>query len=196
MATVKTIISSAWRRSSVVAAGRDPSAALVATGLERLQNLYDTIAAGTLGRMNDVFLAAGTDAYTANEWDRVYCTDAIAVVTLPPNLTDANSGQQRTPLDYAPIHVVHPSADPPTAVTSVWDAFIGNWAPLQGIGLDGYAPFSGRHMDGLASALALLLGDEAGYNPRVSVVKMAATFRMNLASRWDQKRESLKGVYY
>lgn len=196
MATVKDVVNQAWRRSSVVAAGRTPSAVLFAVGKERLADIYTTLVGGLFGRFNDVCLAAGTDAYTANEWDRVYCTDAGTVVTLPQTVTDCDNGQTRTPLDYAPIHVVNSAADPQVMLTSVWDAFVGRWVPLEGWGDTDYAPFSGRYKDGLVCSLAMLLGDEGGYAPRPMVAKMATSFRMNLASRWDQKRVSLPGVYY
>lgn len=165
-------------------------------GLERLQDMYNNmVGEGLLGRFNDVYLMPGS-TYVAHEQDRVYCQDNTVTVTLPPNLTDADSGVIRTPLDRAAIIIVQPFNDDPTAL-SIWDAYIGAWVNVDGLAVGDYAPFSKRYEEGLKNYLAVKLADEGGYSIRPSLARDAGLFKLQLATRYDSSRRTTKvGSYY
>lgn len=198
MATCKTVISSAFRRSGIVGAGRSASDTLMKVGLERMQDMYTGMAgSGLLGRFNDVYLVPGS-TYVAHEQDRIYIPDNTVTVTIPTTLTDPNSGVIRTPLDRAAIIQVNPATAPAgSPVLQIWDAFAGNWIGVLGLTLSSYAPFSYRYEDGLKNWLAVHLADEGGYSIRPSLALAASRFKLAIATRFDAPRRTQKaGSYY
>lgn len=198
MATCKTVIQSAFRRSGIMGAGRNATDTLMKVGLERMQDMYSgMIGSGLLGRFNDVYLAPGS-TYVAKEQDRIYISNNTVTVTMPTTVADEQTGVIRTPLDRAAIIQVNPATAPAGApVLQIWDAFTGNWISVLGLTLTSYAPFSQRYEDGLKNYLAVHLADEGGYPIRPTLALAAARFRLALATRYDAPRRTQKaGSFY
>lgn len=213
MSTVQSIISSAYRRAGIRAAGVAPSNTQNTIGLERIVDFYhDLIATGAIGRMEDVYLVSGT-TYIALESQRITCEDDTVTVTIPTiyysgqSLIDpydydfsgtgdspqySSSGTPRAPMDGAVIQVIQPFNATIPLITQMYDMNFGTWIDIEGLTLTSFAPFSGRYEEGLKNALAVFLADEGGYQVRPLLARAAARFKLTIGSRYDGPRKTIK----
>lgn len=212
MADCQSIITSAYRRAGINAAGVPPSATKNTTGMERLVDLYhDLIATGLFGRLEDVYLVTGS-VFTALEGQRITCEDATVVVTIPTiyysgqSLIDpydydfsgtgdspqyTSNGIPRAPADGAVIQVIQPGVANPL-LTYLYDTNAGIWQQLENLVLSSNAPLSGRYAEGLKNVLAVFLADEFGYQVRPLLARQAARFKLTVGSRYDGPRKVIK----
>lgn len=209
MTTVQTVLTSAYRRSGMVAAGVPVSMTLLTVGLERVIDLVrGMVGDGTLGGFRDVWLTTGS-TYTALEWDRITSADNTTVVTIPNVYYDAgdvydpndygfvgsnpyvynSGGKPRPPRDGAMIiqNIVGGGTAPGIVM---WDIYSSQWVNLEGLTLASYCPFSFRGEEGLKNWLGAMLADEAGYQVRPSLARSAGLFKYKLLARYDSKHRS------
>jgi hypothetical protein len=146
---------------------------------------------GTFGALTDVYKS---DDYTAKENERVRM-DAAITVTLPTTVIDRFSGCTRPPIDLSPVVVTYPTVDGYPQY-NLYDAMLGAWVRLDGLGLDDAAPLSQRGPDGLASVVAVLVMEERGMEPGPLLLSRAARFRLSLAARHGAERQAVRGDYF
>lgn len=190
MATVLTIIQSAFRRSGAISAGHNLNAVNRDVGLERLQTIYKDMAAGGLfGRLTDNYLP-DSSAYEAKEFERVVNSHA-ATVTFPTTVDDGCD--IRTPREAALIQVVVPGTGP---TTYVYDSAMGAWTAIESLTVDSQAPLSAMYQDALTDLLAVLIADDTGIQISPVLAKRASAARLKLASRYGSARSDVAAEYY
>lgn len=191
MATCRQIITSALRKVFVVTEGQPaPEAYDAANALVSLQAWYDeAMVGGTFGRLTDVLTEA---AYTAKEFQRITNTSGGSVtVTLPETVTDDISGEERAPLDLAPVVVIDPGATP---LNYVYDGIVGDWVSLVALTLDSQAPLSTRGSDGLACVLATRLTEHG--EPKASTIAGASRFLATIGQRNGSQRRDVGHEFF
>lgn len=191
--TVRQILTRAARKIGQATEGQPAPVPWDMDGLlEILQAWYESsMNGGLFGQLVDVFK---DEAYTAAEFDRVR-KDAAVTITLPDTITDADTGEERAPLDLCPIVVTYPGqADYPQL--NVYDADVGDWVRLDGLTLDSVAPLSGRGANGLAAIVAALKIEDHGLEPGRVMTSQALGFRMNIASRHGSVRRAVDYEYF
>lgn len=180
MVSCRDIITRALQKARVIAAGEEPSASEMESGLDELQNLYEQWGAGGMfGRLEDV--TASTD-YDASPNQRVTVTDG-AVVTIP---TVRDEDDELPPFDMAFLEILDPSAQ--TVTRSIYSD--GAWVEISELTLDDEAPLASKGRSGLAACLAMSFAEEFGQQVGPGVARQAASFRTALSLKYgsDAKR--------
>jgi hypothetical protein len=174
MATCREIITAAARKVGDVSEGKPaPSAYTSAVMLDVLQGWYDQIVnTGLFGRLTDVYVSAD---YEAKEFERIR-KDATATITYPTVITDDPCSDPRVPYDLALVVVAGATPE-----HHLYDGQLGSWVRLDGLTLDTEAPLSRRSRDGLASALAVQVCEDAGIAPGAVLSGKAQRFATMLS---------------
>lgn len=194
MATCLEVIQSAYRRGGVTAAGVALNSRQTATGLEQLQELFDTmIGSGLLGQLTDYRLDAET--YTAKENQRIFSADVDgATITLPDEITDECTGVVRTPRDGSLVVIADLYSI--TRYAYVYDAHWGRWESLAGLATNSECPLVSRYKNAVVSMLGVALCDENSLPAPPLLQKRAAMGRLSIASRYDVDRPRPQSEYY
>lgn len=193
MPTCREIIASGYR----MAGAKDAAAALAAldgtVGMELLQEFYDGLTNGLLGRMKDVVV---TEDYTVEEFDRVLSdnADTDITITFPETVTDADTGEERPVRDLALVIVS--DLDSTLRRSYLYDSHYGGWNRLDSLTLDDYAPLSLRFAAGLRAMVAIKRQAEDGFNPSPMHARAAAMMNLALASRYDSAAEAVSNTYF
>lgn len=193
MPTCREIIASGYR----MAGSRDAAATLSAldgtVGMELLQEIYlEMLSKGLFGRMTDVRI---TEDHTAEEQDRIFVDTADAVtVTIPDTIEDEDTGEDRAPRDYSVVTVTDGLSD--SRQLYLFDAIYGAWTRIDALGLDDYAPLSGRFPAGMKAHLALKRAAEDGFQISPVIAREAAMMNLALASRFDSPALPVANTYY
>lgn len=193
MALCEEIIRSAFRRSGIAAAGVPLNATRMTVGLEYLQGMYRTFVNGALfGRLTDYYLSSGN--YTASEGQRIYKNAPASVITIPPTLTDPNTGATRAPLDAAMIVVV----DPATNVPAMWiyNTMLAKWQNVANLVPGDVAPMSMEWDDQLKDLLAVYICDENTLSVTPVLAKKVGLAKIAIASRYGNPRVDGVAEYY
>lgn len=173
MATVRDIITDAYRIGGIIGLSEEAPAEEADYGLIGLQSmLHSWINSGMFGTMTDVFK---TDDYTASENERV--TVDSAVVTIPYTFED-DCGETRAPLQLSAISVVTG-----TGTTSyIYDR--RQWIAIEAMTLNDTCPLAEFGRRGLAACLALELAalPTFGGVPTPGVLQAARSFKQAVIS--------------
>lgn len=212
MAKCQDVIQSAYRRSTVIGAGVTPNNTQFGIGLELLQGLYmKFIGDGLFGRMTDSYVGPGNLTIVAAERQRIFngsggnLTVSLPTVVQgvdpfnydygfvpqPPQLTEFPGPRQ--PFDNMPITIINPIPTAPSSDTYLYDANQGMWVKITNLGLEDYAPLSGRYEDGIKCMLAVIIADEQPMQAPPMVMSRAKSFRLSLASGYDSPRRPAVG---
>jgi hypothetical protein len=217
MATCRDIITKAYRRIGIVAAGSQPSSALAQDGLDALKSQYTAwVAQGVFGRFRDYRLTAS--AYTALEQDRISVAENnSATVSLPDSITQewvpcegAFAGDygfvargaggyiqtvtERPPRDMSCV-LVTTLCDCVTKIF-VYDGAKARWQEITALELNDEAPLSTRFAKGLADTLAGNLADSYGQEAAPKLVADILAFNSTLSHKWDRPRVPTIGSYF
>jgi hypothetical protein len=184
VATCRDIIKKALRRIGVVAAGREPSAAMAEEALGHLIDQYkDWVAKGVFGKFRDVRITAAT--YTPREQERVIIADENScAITFPQVVTEewgdyvggfgghdygfvsygatacVQRIETRTPRDQSVI-LITTECDCETRIR-VYEASSARWQRIDTLELADAAPMSVLHEKLLADVLAGNLAEGYG----------------------------------
>lgn len=189
MATCLEIIEGALVELGARPLGDAVGAEEAARGLALMQAMYrEAVEKGVFGRVEE-YLAS--DDYEAEEGQRVY--SAGHTITLPTTIEDADTGDDRRPLDLAMIQVVYASADPQI---SIYDAHVGAWVRIDNLTLAGTAPFSGRNRHGLECALAGKLAASFQRPVPDSTNAYASGLASVLTNRFSAPRSTPAATFY
>jgi hypothetical protein len=193
MPTCREIITSGYRMAGVKDAAASLSALDGQVGMELLQEIYlEMLAKGLFGRMADVRITAN---YTAEEQDRIFVDTADAVsVTIPDTIEDAETGEDRSPKDYAVVTVTDGQSD--SRELYLFDRVYGAWTRIDQLTLDDYAPLSGRFPSGLRAHVALKRAAEDGFQVSPVLARQAAMMNLALASRYDSPASAISNNYF
>lgn len=190
MATVRTVVQTALRKTRIIASGETPSADEANDGLQALQSLYTSwVSGGLFGRLTNKI--ADTE-YTAGENERIKVGPNGSVL-LPETVEDEWS-DGRLPRNRAVVVVVNPQDD--TTETHLYDAGSGGWIALDALDLESEAPLSNRDVDGLASCLAEALAEDYGTDVGPYTLRRSAAFRTALANSFDDPAGSSELQFY
>ena len=162
MTTIRDTVTRALQMAKIVPLGDDPTAAEAQAGLDVLQSYYLRIADTAL-RPEPVYK---TEAYTADEGERVYSESTVTL----PDLID----EDRLPNDLACIQI---------NTGSGWETHIsdrGTWVQVDSLTLSSTAPFATRNPEGLAALLATELVDMFGGEITPAVEMKARRFRTQM----------------
>ena len=188
MATCREVITLALKKARQVMPGEEPSADSADDALNTLQSIYDeAVGGGWFGALTDVL----TDAdYEAGENERVFNTsDATLNITCPETVTDC--GDERAPYDRSLVVIVGA-----TPAAYLYSSPRGSWDPLDSLSLDDFAPLSERSYDGLASLLAVRLGEEYGADIGPATKGAAAVFTSLISNKRDRQRQPVRATYF
>lgn len=184
MATVRDIITDAYRVSGIVGISDTPSASEAGFGLDGLQSMFQSwVATGMFGEFTDRYK---TDAYTALEGDRV-TTSGSPTITRPPTYEDGGieygdgTGERRAPKELSVIQVIDTTAG--TEATYIFDR--GSWVEIEALSLNDTCPLADYGKRGLASALAVELCAIPAFQGQVSqgVLRAAGAFKSAVRGR-------------
>lgn len=180
MKTCQDVINRAARKLNLIQIGSALGTAESAEALTVLQSLYmELVGVGTFGRENDC-LSCGD--WTVLPQQRVRMDDVLATATIPDIVPSSiywpdwwawpydnyncwpiwpvfGAGCQ-APRDLSIVTVVDPTNN--LAVTYLYDAFVGKWAPISALVLAAEAPLSRRWFEPLANVLAGRLSADYG----------------------------------
>ncbi len=193
MPTCREIIASGYRMAGV----KDAAASLAAldgqVGMELLQEFYDGITNGLLGRMNDVIATAD---YTVEEFDRVLSDNGATdiTITFPETVLDDETGEQRPVKDLSLVIVS--DLDSTLRRSYLYDSHYGGWTRLDSLTLDDYAPLSLRFAAGLRAMVAIKRQAEDGFQAAPMHARAAAMMNLALASRYDSAAEPVLQTYF
>lgn len=215
MATCRQVITDAWHDTGILDAEIDPSAIQATTGLRLLSGLYAyLVASGALGRFRRRLI---TGDYTAGENERVaYEGNTTAVVTLPTTIpvpaiferdridggdfdTDftgltvpANVDQNnRAPDDMATAEIAGTTPE-----VFIYDAALGDWVQVTGLGLDDDAPLTGRFQSGLTAMLSVRIAGRSQTPLSQSLTTEAALAKVAIIGAFSAPREETRARYF
>ena len=190
MATCRDVITLALKKARQIMPGETPSADSAADALNTLQSIYDeAVGGGWFGALTDVLT---DEDYEAGENERVFNTsDATLNITCPETVTDDFSGDERAPYDRSLVVIVGA-----TPAAYLYSSPRGSWDPLDSLALDDFAPLSERSLDGLASLLAVRLGEEYGAEIGPATKGAAAVFTSMISHKRDSQRQSVQASYF
>ena len=190
MATCRDVITLALKKARQVMPGEEPSADSAADALNTLQSIYDeAVGGGWFGSLTDVLT---DEDYEAGENERVFNTsDATLNITCPETVTDDFSGDERAPYDRSLVVIVGA-----TPAAYLYSSPRGSWDPLDSLALDDFAPLSERSKDGLASLLAVRLGEEYGAEIGPATKGAAAVFTSMISHKRDSQRQPVQANYF
>ena len=148
MATVRDIITDAYRVGGIIGLGETPSATEADFALSGLQSMFHAwVSANLFGSMAEVFAA---DDYTAHENERITIDGAI--VTIPTTFAECGEdGNERAPRELSVIQCVTDTGN----TTYIYDR--REWRAIETLGLNDECPLSAYGGRGLASLLAIEL---------------------------------------
>lgn len=168
--------------------GDTPEAVEATRGLTRLQAMWNAaVEQGVFGRVEEYYATA---AYTAEEGQRVY--SGGYTITLPTTITDADTGEDRRPLDFAMIQVVNAATDPQI---SLYDAHEAEWSRIDNLTLDGECPFGRRYRQGLVTALATAMSTLGGQANNITA-SYASLLRSALSYRFSAPRQTTAADFF
>lgn len=173
------IITSAYRRSQVGAAGVTLGPTQLSVGLELLRGMYERMARGLLATVSPFYLSSGN--YTALENQRIYKASAGSVITLPATVVDDTTGETRAPKDGAVIEVVDPVAK--TTTINIYNARYASWQDVSNLTSTDVAPMVYEHEEDLKNILGLIICGENGLKPPPSLSIQAALGKLAIATR-------------
>lgn len=215
MATCRNVIVDAYHDCGIVDAEVDPTAVQATTGLRLLDGLYTYLASsGALGRYRRRLI---TGAYTAGENERIaYEGNTTATVTLPTTLpvpalferdridggdfdtnftgltVPANVDQNnRQPDDLATAEIAGA-----TPQVFIYDAALGDWVQLTGLGLDDDAPLTGRFQSGLTAMLSARIAARSSTQISPSLATEAALAKIAIIGAFSAPRETTPAQYF
>jgi hypothetical protein len=193
MPTVREIIASGYRMAGVKDAAASLTALDATVGLELLQEFYDGITNGLLGRFNDVIV---TEDYTVKEFDRVLSDNGATdiTITFPETVTDDDTGEERPVKDLTLVLVS--DVDTVLRRAYLYDSHYGGWNRLDSLTLDDFAPLSLRFAAGLRAMIAIKRQAEDGFTPSPMHARAAAMMNLALATRYDSAAEPVSNTYF
>lgn len=168
-ATCRDIVNGALRKLGVVRPGSGAKAGEAADALFALQSMYlEWIEGGMFGALSEVVATANAEV---GENQRVLAGGYT--ISFPATVTDALTGDSRSPSDLAIAIVVTAGEEPDTRI---YDANRAAWVALDGLELGDDAPLAGRGADGLSACLAKRLGEDYGQAITVQTEQSAGRF--------------------
>ena len=190
MATCREVITLALKKARQVTPGEDPTADMAEDALATLQSIYDeAVGGGWFGSLTDVLVS---EDYEASENERVFNnTDTSLSITCPETVTDAFTGDERPPRDRSVVVIAGSTVE-----AFLYSAQRGAWDDLTDLALDDFAPLSDRSKDGLASLLAVRLGEEYGAEIGPAIKGAAAVFTSMISHKRDSQRQSVQANYF
>lgn len=212
MATVRAIVKGAMKKLSVLAIGREPTAAQAADGLTILQSLYrEWVGLGVFGRLTDVLVTS--ESYDARENERVVVDNSGVLVTvnLPETITQELCGSGGGPYDYGrgcgPYETLpRPVRDGSLIVVAdinssceeyyIYEANVARWVLLDDLTLDSEAPLSKRYEDGLKAALASRFASYFAMEVPPSIAAQTNTFEHAISMKADRSYRPVQACYF
>lgn len=194
MATCADIIKAAYRRAGVVGSKVPLSEDQAAIGLEQLQGMYQEMSNGLFGQVIDYYLSGGN--YTASEQQRIYKNTTGSVITIPPTVTDADTGLTRAPLDGAMIVVVDPALVVNKPTIWLYNAAIAKWQSIVDLALTDVAPLSYQFEEPLRNILAAIVADENNLPVTSIIARRAGLGKLAIANRRQQASRVSSAEYF
>jgi hypothetical protein len=214
VATCQDIITRALRKLNAVQIGAALIPAEAANALTSLQSGYlELVGWGAFGRENDL-LASGD--WTAWPSQRVRSLAEGSVVTIPDQLparprwwNDAWGDDAwwlwpvyptngcdccRAPDDLSVVTIVDPNAN--TALTFLYDAYVGRWSALEGLSLTSEAPLSRRWAEPLSNMLAGRLATDYGQEVSPALQIAIRNGLQAMSSRYSDASRTLQTDYF
>lgn len=184
MATVRDVVTRAFRALGVFGVTEDPDAAAADYALGAFQSMIDSWATGGMfGRLKDV-----TDPREIEESTRIQTTGTVTIPTEFPDYDgDANT---RQPYDLSVIEVTDDNG------RAVWLYNRGSWVNVLAITLDDDAPLAYRGEHGLAMCLAEMVSGPYGEGLNATDTRTAALFKQSLALKMGSTRPDRCQEYF
>lgn len=186
MVTCRDTIQTALQMARVVALGEEPSASELDAGMTALQGMFERwIAAGMFGRLTDRYETTDVEA---DERDRLWVSDGtgetVPAMTLPTTVDD------RKPRDLTIIERFNGNRS-----VSLWDR--DQWVELLDLTPESLTPLAGRGRTGIAACLAMEFVEMFGGDTiTASVARMAASFRVSLATKLGTTQDASEAAYF
>lgn len=184
MATVRDIVTDAYRVSGIIGITATPSSEEADFGLTGLQSMFQSwIGNAMFGEFTDKYKTA---AYTALEGERV-TTSGSPTITRPTTYEDGGieygdgSGERRAPRELSVIQVIDTTAG--TEATYIFDR--GAWVEIEALTLNSTCPLADYGERGLAMCLAMELCAIPAFNGQVTpgVMRGAGAFKSAVRGR-------------
>lgn len=174
MTTMRTLLTSAIRKTRARPLGDDPAAEEMDAALEEAQALFLQL---TNRQLTDVLISAN---YEAGENERITDTSGTATVTYPASI--GSGSDERPPRNGAIVEV---SGASPTR--KIYVSELGAWKTIGGLTLDDAHPFGETLTDDLAWMIAVrLCGPVFQKEATADVVTLAEAGRSRFDARFAQ----------
>ena len=183
--TCRDVITRAFRKTRIYAAGEIPSDDDMDDGLTELQSMYEQFGSGGMfGKLTDTLQ---TGDYEAEPFQRIQISGGT--VTLPTEQVDDD---EVPPYALSYIEVI--DTDAPSVTRYLYEN--GAWVEIGALALEDVAPLADRGRGGLSACLALTLAEEFGAQVGPGVARQAGAFKTALSLKTGSDTRPAEHAWY